>query len=177
MAKRMLCSLSLIVAQAGCNGEEPETTIQQQPVVGVPGTEVVIDAAAGPVDLQRMYLVRMDGIGGRSAVGTLGLSPAGDQTRVTVRIERAATEGVHRGFLRSGQRCDDFGGAVAELPPVAIEGGAGEGLGMIDRRMQDFMDGESVAVYHAPDGDPGEAVLCGGVPLMPPGLPVEGERP
>jgi hypothetical protein len=163
--------LSLTLLLTACPGDARDEPLQE-PVPGTPGTPVVVDPTAGPVDLATQYLVRLNPIQGTAPTGTIAFSPAGDVTRVDVRIENSPTQGLHQGAIHSGDRCDDVGASVADLPPIAVGAdGSGEGSGTVDRPMREVMGGGTMAVYHAPEAAQGAAVVCGGIPLLPPGLP------
>jgi hypothetical protein len=166
-------ALPLALLLTACPGDTtPDTEPAQEPVPGMPGSPAAVDPSAGPVDFGTQYLVRLSPVRAGGATGTLALTPAGDQTRVDVRIERVGAAGVYPGGIYSGDRCETPGSQIVELPPVTVGAtGGGEGNGVLARPMVEVMDGNSIVIYRSPEAAGAEVVLCGGVPLMPRDVP------
>jgi hypothetical protein len=175
MSRSLAGSLALPLALflTACPGDttrDPEPA--QEPVPGIPGSPAVVDPSAGPVQIGTQYLVRLSPVRAGGATGTLAFVPAGDQTRVDVRIERVGGAGIYPGGIYAGTRCETPGERIVELPPITVGGtGGGEGNGVLPRPMVEVMDGNSIVIYRTPEAVGGEVVLCGGVPLMPADIP------
>lgn len=168
-------AVSLPLVLGACGGE---------PVAEAPPGGVETAGEAGPAaaaaprpDTTRMYMVRLDGLRRPDLIGSAGFVPAGDQTLVIAGVRGADAGGTLQGHLHRGETCDAPGEAAIPLEDISVGAdGLGRSTTTVPASIGTVFDGDHLLVYHQGDGEPGQAVICGDIPVLVP-LTEEGASP
>lgn len=157
MKKRYLLAAVLPLLMAGCAADEtPEAETDlaatDSPMVQVP----VADPAANGM----ASTVAMSPIGGGSATGEAIVTPAGEQTEVSVTLNGLEANATHPGHIHEGS-CDAVGAVIVPLTPITADAsGSGTMTTTVALRADTVMAGGHIVVYHDPGGTP---MVCGAV--------------
>lgn len=110
----------------------------------------------------QLMSVNESGVTGTATIRGAGMS----NSEVRVELTGAPGAGTHQGHIHSGT-CESIGAPVFPLEPViADSSGAGMSTTQVGAQPMTLMDGRHLIAFHAADGEPGEPVVCGEIPMM-----------
>lgn len=158
MKKRYLLAAALPLLVAGCMTDEPPET--ETADLATTEAPMVQDPVAAPAMNGMASTVAMAPIGDGSASGEAIVTPAGEQTEVSVTLTGLAADAAHPGHIHEGS-CDAVGAVIVPLTPITADAsGSGTMTTTAALPADSVMAGGHIVVYHDPGGTP---MVCGAV--------------
>lgn len=160
--KRRICLLAAFpFLLAACAGDEaPDTQMADTPSPeGPPAAEPMDGGMAGGMD-GMATTVAMSPLGNSGVSGEAILTPAGNQTEVSVTLNGLEPNTTHPGHIHQGS-CDAPGSVVVPLSEITADAsGAGTMTTTASVAPNTWMAGGHIVAYH---GEGGAPIVCGDI--------------